>query len=86
MVYFLILRPLKKQALAAFRELAGKVGMAAKALTAAEANTIDAADVSGGEQNKRAGQLKRQLSEKIRTDPTATSRLVQTWVREPQTK
>jgi flagellar M-ring protein FliF len=85
-VYFLILRPIKKQALAAFRELPGKVGMAAKALTAADANTIEATDLSGSEQNKRAGQLKRQLSEKIRTDPTATSRLVQTWVREPQNK
>jgi flagellar M-ring protein FliF len=79
-VYWLVLRPLKKQALTAFRELPGRV--------AAKLAPHPAAGVSGGlgeglgidEGGKRTSQLKRLLSEKVKAEPEAASRLVQSWV------
>jgi hypothetical protein len=38
------------------------------------------------DQSKRAAALKKQLVEKIRTEPAASSRLVQTWMRETEKK
>jgi flagellar M-ring protein FliF len=82
-VYFLVLRPVKKQALTAFRELPGKLSASARVLGAnsGEASaTIEGAQEPDGKQ--RASQLKRQLTERARTEPAATGRLVQAWVRE----
>jgi flagellar M-ring protein FliF len=81
-VYFLILRPVKKQAITAFRELPGKVlHSAPPGLAAAE--TLGALVV--GQQvpaeGQRANQLKKMLTDKVKAEPAAASRLVESWVR-----
>jgi flagellar M-ring protein FliF len=85
-VYLLILRPVKKQALAAFRQIPAKFAVAASpGLAAAVASgALGAPDTAhgGSEEGKRAGQLKRMLSEKVKAEPASASRLVQAWVRE----
>ncbi len=74
-VYGLVLRPVKKQALAAFRELPGRVaGRLAQPVAAAS-------EIAESGPN-RASQLKRMLAEKVKTEPEATSRLVQGWVQQ----
>jgi len=95
-VYFLILRPVKKQALAAFRELPAKLAASGRSLmsvpAAGSAEALAAAGFAAGElprgveESKRAAQLKKQLTEKVRTEPQAASRLLQTWVREKSSK
>ena len=84
-VYWLVLLPVKKQALAAFRELPGRVtgSLAPQAAGGPDALT----SLPGGngaieEGGKRAGQLKRLLTEKVKAEPEAASRLVQSWVQE----
>jgi flagellar M-ring protein FliF len=85
-VYWLVLRPVKKQALAAFRALPGKMagqlvpataGVSGEAASNASAGSLE----DGG---KRASQLKRMLAEKVKAEPEAASRLVQSWVQEEQ--
>lgn len=72
-VYALMLRPLKRQALAAFRELPGRV--AARSAPPALAETAESGQ-------NRAAQLKRMLAEKVKAEPESASRLVQGWVQE----
>lgn len=89
-VYSLILRPVKKQALAALRELPARVTQKTKEMSkAGGAGAVATAGVEielppGTEQARRATTLKKQLAEKVRTEPAAASRLVQTWIREDQ--
>jgi flagellar M-ring protein FliF len=81
-VYFLVLRPLKKQALAAFRELPGKVAKSlAPAPGAAGALNPEEAGVAQP-QAQRAKDLKKLLTDKVKAEPAAASRLVESWVRE----
>jgi len=80
-VYFLILRPVKKQVITAFRELPGKVlsRNATQPLAAAgAASPLEAGQVQG----QRANQLKRMLTDKVKAEPASASRLVESWVRE----
>jgi len=82
-VYFLILRPVKKHALAAFRELQGK---------SVQRNLSQPSPVSGAlspleggaspSEGQRAAQLKKMLTEKVKAEPAAASRLVESWVKE----
>lgn len=89
-VYWLILRPVKKQVLTVWRELPARIAQRPKELSnAANAASAAAAAVEielppGTEQARRATTLKKQLAEKVRTEPAAASRLVQTWIREDQ--
>jgi flagellar M-ring protein FliF len=83
-VYWFVLRPVKNQALAAFRQLPGKMsGHLAPALAGAGAGA-QLADtrgaIEGGE--NRASQLKRLLTEKVKAEPETASRLVQGWVQQ----
>jgi flagellar M-ring protein FliF len=79
-VYWLVLRPVKKQALAAFRELPGKV-VGKLAPAAAVSGTEPAAQGSSPELvGKRTNQLKRLLTEKVKAEPESASRLVQGWI------
>jgi hypothetical protein len=80
-VYFLILRPVKKQAVAAFRELPGRGWRRPRPQRGAEPGGGSAAKPSrlGGDQ--RATQLKKMLTEKVKAEPAAASRLVESWVR-----
>lgn len=92
-VYFLILRPLKKQALAAFRELPARVIALAKNQPPREieVGTMTSADTGGSatlpaiaDDGKRAAHLKRVLTDKVKAEPAAASRLVESWIREDE--
>lgn len=80
-VYFLILRPVKKQALTAFRELPGKV--AKSFAPAAGAGGLNPEESGLAQpQGQRAKDLKKLLTDKVKAEPAAASRLVESWVRE----
>jgi flagellar M-ring protein FliF len=83
-IYWLVLRPVKKQALTAFRELPGKVTARiapppAAAGVASSGTEPGAALAEGG---NRTHHLKRLLTEKVKAEPEAASRLIQNWVEE----
>jgi flagellar biosynthesis/type III secretory pathway M-ring protein FliF/YscJ len=85
-VYALVLRPVKKQAMAAFKQIPAHL---ARPLAAAVAGSTGLSSVElppGSEEAKRAGLLKKELAEKIKAEPAAASRLVQTWIRDPKSK
>jgi flagellar M-ring protein FliF len=80
-VYLLILRPVKKQAVAAFRELPGKVARA----NVPEGSNVEqerAEEEQRLAEGPRAQQLTRMLTQKVKAEPAAVSRLVESWVRE----
>jgi len=81
-VYGLVLRPVKRQALAAFRALPGVAARRLAPQAAGLAAEGQLAGLEGGiqEGGKRAHQLKRLLAEKVKTEPESASRLVQGWV------
>ena len=80
-VYLLMLRPIKKQILKAFRELPVAREQASKELKpAAKVPEIELPQVS--EQSQMATALKKQLTDKVKSEPAAASRLVQSWIRE----
>jgi len=80
-VYWLVLRPVTLQALAAFRELPGRVR--APLAAAGPGVALEAGTAVGPEANgNRATHLKRLLSEKVKAEPEAASRLIQGWVQE----
>ena len=83
-VYLIMLRPIKKQILTAFRELPARVQGAGKKLSAthSESGEVQIEAPEGTDQGRLATALKRQLTEKVQTEPAAASRLVQTWIRE----
>jgi flagellar M-ring protein FliF len=83
-VYFLILRPVKKLAMTAFRELPGKIVQrnSSKPLAASGVpGALEEAAQPQGE-GQRANQLKRMLTDKVKAEPAGASRLVESWVRE----
>ena len=86
-VYLLIFRPVKKELIAAFRALPARVASAAKTLEPAAAAGVGAGSVQielppGTEEGQRAKALKKQLVDKVKAEPAAASRLVQSWLRE----
>jgi flagellar M-ring protein FliF len=82
-VYFLILRPVKKQAVAAFRELPGKVTQQKSSTSLSAAGGVSTLEQGVQAQGEgRANQLKKMLTEKVKAEPAAASRLVESWVRE----
>jgi flagellar M-ring protein FliF len=81
-VYFLMLRPLKKQVLTAFRELPARISKSGVNNLAGASAAVDVELPAGAEQARRAGALKKQLAEKVKSEPEAASRLVQGWIRE----
>jgi len=79
-VYALVLRPVKKHAIAAFKQIPAHLAKPA-------ANVLASVELpQGSEEAKRAGALKKEIAEKIKAEPAAASRLVQTWIRDPKTK
>ena len=87
-VYFIVLRPVKKQALDTFRQLAARAkGAAAEnseadVLPGADTRSLDSPAPAVSEDRQRAKQLKQQMAEKIKAEPAAAGRLVQTWMKE----
>ncbi|MFZ3342184.1 MAG: flagellar basal-body MS-ring/collar protein FliF [Terriglobales bacterium] len=83
LVYAMVLRPVKKQALAAFRQIPQQLAQARGALPAGSAGALGAIELpADSDESKRAQALKKDLGEKIKTEPAAASRLVQTWIRD----
>jgi flagellar M-ring protein FliF len=83
-VYALVLRPVKKQAMAAFKQIPTHL---AKPLAAGAASPSVLASIElpqGSEEAKRAGALKKEIADKIKAEPAAAGRLVQTWIRDPK--
>jgi hypothetical protein len=83
-VYALVLNPVKKHAIAAFKQIPAHL---AKPLAAgaAPANVLAGLDLPpASEEARRAGALKKELGDKIKAEPAAASRLVQTWIRDPK--
>ena len=84
-VYGMVLRPVKKQALAAFRQIPQQVAQGLAAAPAGPAGVLAGIELpEGTDEAKRAAALKKELGEKIKAEPAAASRLVQTWIHEPQ--
>jgi flagellar M-ring protein FliF len=81
-VYGLILRPLKKQALTAFRELPGRVGAQLRPPPAKAESGEGQGSVE--DRGQRASNLKRLLAEKVKAQPEAASRLLQGWVQQEE--
>ncbi len=79
-VYWLVLRPVKKQALAAFRELPGRV--AGRLAPSATGTAIGSQLAEGEASGNRTNQLKRMLADKVKAEPESASRLVQSWVQQ----
>jgi flagellar M-ring protein FliF len=80
-VYALILRPVKKQALAAFRQIPQQLAQTTAATTVS--GSMASIELPpGSEEAKRALALKKELTDKIKSEPATASRLVQTWIRE----
>ena len=81
-VYAVLLRPVKKQVLLSLRELSQRSHLRASStpkevLGASSPNTIE-----GETTTVESVRLKRQALEKVKTEPVATSRLLQNWIRE----
>lgn len=75
-VYVIILRPVKKQVLAAFRELPKKLSATLQsALSAQVATEVLPAEGS-------VAGLRKQLVDKVKGEPTTATKLVQSWIRE----
>jgi flagellar M-ring protein FliF len=91
-VYVLILRPVKKLALAAFRERPGKITQpnplppgsepASGVLGPAEQAGQALGEAQPSSEGQRANQLKKMLTDKVKAEPAAASRVVESWVRE----
>ncbi|MBZ5663507.1 MAG: flagellar M-ring protein FliF [Acidobacteriia bacterium] len=83
-VYALVLRPVKKHAIEAFRQIPKHLS---PPLAAAGAGSLTGMELPpGSEEARRAGALKKELAEKIKAEPAGASRLVQTWIRDAKTK
>jgi flagellar M-ring protein FliF len=81
-VYALVLNPVKKQAIAAFRQIPAHLS---KPLAAAAGNVL--ADLpQASDEAKRAGMLKKELGDKIKAEPAAAGRLVQSWIHDQRPK
>jgi len=82
-VYILVLRPVKKQMLAAFRELPARLlREQGKAKAVESAPQVELDLPLGTDDSRRAAALKKRLTEKVKAEPAAASRLIQTWIRE----
>lgn len=79
LVYAFLLRPIKKQVLTTFRELPGRIAAQKRALPA-DAMFADGAALTPEQQ--RAVTLKKQLVDHVKTEPTATGKLIQAWIHE----
>ncbi len=85
-VYALVLRPVKKQAIAAFKQIPSHLARPLPTATPAPSVLAGIELPAGSEEAKRAGLMKKELADKIKAEPAAASRLVQTWMREQKAK
>lgn len=87
-IYLVVLRPVKKQALNAFRQLGTRGtgntdgNSVAESLLNAASRSPDGLAPPVSEDLQRTKNLKQQMAEKIKAEPAAAGRLVQTWMKE----
>jgi flagellar M-ring protein FliF len=81
LVYGLLLRPLKKQVLTTLRELPARIA-GQKSQMAQGAELASGLDGTLSPEQLRATALKKQLVEKVKTEPAATGKLIQAWLQE----
>lgn len=74
-VYFIILRPVKKQLIATFREIPKKLTSSVQAALATASTEVlpPEGSVAG---------MRKQLVEKVKSEPSTATKLVQSWIRE----
>jgi len=82
LVYLMMLRPIKKQILTAFRELPVRLEHTPRSQKLKGEGDVEIDLPQGAEQGKLAAALKRQLTEKVQTEPGPATRLIQSWIRE----
>ncbi|MGB0037713.1 MAG: flagellar M-ring protein FliF C-terminal domain-containing protein, partial [Terriglobales bacterium] len=82
-VYAVVLRPVKRQALHAFRQIPQQLAHAPAGASVGAGGALGGAELpAGSDGSRRALALKKELGDKIKTEPAAASRLVQTWIHE----
>src|ERR1700688_1595036 len=87
LVYAMVLNPVKKQAIAAFKQIPGQLARPLAAGATASASGPGAIDLPvGSDEARRVGALKKELGDKIKAEPAAASRLVETWIPDPKGK
>jgi flagellar M-ring protein FliF len=82
LAYVLLLRPIKKQALSAFSQLPDKSAAQLKAEMAANQVPGSPEIVPLSDAERQSMGLQRQLTERAKSEPAVTGRLVQAWLRE----
>lgn len=82
LAYFLLLRPMKKQLLATFRELPARVAARESLGGGRSAELVPGDATAGLSPEQRAAALKKQLVEKVKREPGATGKLIQGWLNE----
>jgi flagellar biosynthesis/type III secretory pathway M-ring protein FliF/YscJ len=98
LIYTLVLRPIKRQIVATFKELPRQLGMAkgsqealsgsAHGMPAMKADDTSALEASLQQlgdsplEAKQAVLLKRNLLDKVKKEPATASRLIQNWMRQ----
>jgi len=83
-VYLLMLRPIKKQILTAFRELPSRLERPARenVQTIKGPGEVEIELPQGAEQGRLAATLKKELTDKLQNEPGNATRLIQSWIRE----
>jgi flagellar M-ring protein FliF len=82
LTYLLLLRPIKKHALTAFSQLPDKSAAQLKTEMAASRVVGSSEVVTLSDPERRSLDLQKQLTEKVKSEPAVTGRLVQSWLRE----
>jgi flagellar M-ring protein FliF len=83
LVYAILLRPLKRQLLATFRELPARVAAQQSQVAGAGVELALGQDLASlTPEQQRAAALRKQLVEKVKTEPAATGKLIQAWLNE----
>jgi flagellar biosynthesis/type III secretory pathway M-ring protein FliF/YscJ len=83
-VYLMMLRPIKKQIITAFRELPSRMERPGResVATIKDPGEVEIELPQGAEQGQIAATLKKQLTDKMQTEPGNATRLIQSWIRE----
>jgi flagellar M-ring protein FliF len=81
LAYLLLLRPMKKQVMTTLKELPARVVNNQKLAAAQAELSVDGSNALPPAQ-QRAITIKKQLIDKAKSEPVATSRLIQGWIHE----
>ena len=83
LAYALLLRPLKKQLLSTIRALPSRVAeQRAQVAGGAAGELIPGQGLTLSQEQQRAAAMKKQLVEKVKSEPAAAGKLIQAWLNE----